>query len=502
MTEKWKRFDSEKLLLLLLLLLSAAVRIFFLFKFENLPGDAVGFIAEALRILENPDLLSNYDGNSSTLYKYALASCIYFWRDPILASRIFTSLFGIFLVVPYYGTLKVLFGRPVAFFSSLVLVFYPLHVIQSSMTTSDAVYYFFLFGSFYYFFSYKGSPQRFRVLLLSALSFNIASLLRFECWVFIPVLSLLLWPKGKGVALFFMVLCMVFPCLQLLLNQIFTGDCLYSFHKPGQAGYASIMAGRFSYDPRLWSWLAVLWRSSGPSLVIGGLSGIALAFLMRQKRQWSVFFLLLLLAFTVNTLFARMVTGLRYSITPALFLIPYAWFFAERILVLLRIKKRAWLALFLIFFGIDFSQTVPKAISQTAEMICVTPPGIINIAGWLKDHVRGGETMVIGADRNDVWQSNIALRSGIPPQRYFIVLTPLGFMDYPFKTKEGCQRYFLGDRTRYLVLNSEGYLQKILNLRLDEKKQTLGDISFEMVYEQEVLPGYGKYLIYRISYEN
>ena len=115
---KRKWFDSDKILLSLLIFLSAAVRIFFLIKFDNIPGDAAGHVERALRILENPGLLY-FDGNCSTFYLYAIASFMWFWHDPILAPRVFTALFGIFLVVPYYGTLKILFDRTIAFFSTL-----------------------------------------------------------------------------------------------------------------------------------------------------------------------------------------------------------------------------------------------------------------------------------------------------------------------------------------------------------------------------------------------
>jgi hypothetical protein len=56
-------------------------------------------------------------------------------------------------------------------------------------------------------------------------------------------------------------------------------------------------------------------------------------------------------------------------------------------------------------------------------------------------------------------------------------------------------------RPKYLVLNSGGILKKILEFKLDQEKQNLGDISFEVVYEQEI-PKYevGKYIIYRMFY--
>ncbi|MBU9888732.1 MAG: glycosyltransferase family 39 protein, partial [Candidatus Omnitrophica bacterium] len=267
---KQNRFFQDKSLLVLLLLMAAAVRIFFLLRFENMPGDALGNVERALSILENPSLSMGYDGNSSTLYKYALASVLYFWRDPLLAPRVFTAFFGILLILPYYGTLKVLFGRAVAFFSSVVLAFYPSHVVQSGVTVPAAVYYFFLFGCFYYFFSYRAGQKGGWALGAAALLFNIASLLRFESWLFIPVFSLLLWPRGRRAAFFFLMLSVAAPCTTLYFNHISQQDFLYSFNAASRTMHAEIMSGRVPYNPSPWSWLAVLWRDLGGSLVTGG----------------------------------------------------------------------------------------------------------------------------------------------------------------------------------------------------------------------------------------
>ena len=496
---KRKWFDSDKILLSLLIFLSAAVRIFFLIKFDNMPGDAAGHVERALRILENPSLFLNWDGNSSTLYKYGIASFMWFWRDPILAPRVFTALFGIFLVVPYYGTLKILFDRTIAFFSTLTLVFYPIHFIQSSVTTSNAVYYFFLFGSFYYLFSYKIVKKRLSALLLSVLSLNVASLLRFECWIFIPVFFMFLWPKGKRMAFLFLILSLVSPFTLLALNRIIQQDFFYSFNAASRTARESIAMGRFLYDPRWWSWLDVLWRSSGPGLVIGGLSGIVLAFLMRQKRQLSVFFLVLLLAFTINTVSARMLCGVRYSIILGLLLIPYTWFFVDRLLTFVGLRRIVFFILILLsILTIDFAQALWKETPRTTEILRVTPPGVISVSAWLKNHVRADETLIVSNDRHDCFQTNIMLRSGIHFKRCLLLSAPV-FESGLFINKKTFEQYIWDHRTSYLVLNSESYLQKMLSLDLSKKRQDLDGAVFEAAFEENA-SGWGKYIIYRISY--
>ena len=96
-------FDGEKAGLFLLLVLAAASRIFFLFKYDNMPGFAENCVWTALRVLENPNLLANFEGTLSMLYVYAVAATLYFWRDPVLAPKVFTLVFGALSILPYYG---------------------------------------------------------------------------------------------------------------------------------------------------------------------------------------------------------------------------------------------------------------------------------------------------------------------------------------------------------------------------------------------------------------
>jgi hypothetical protein len=261
---------------------------------------------------------------------------------------------------------------------------------------------------------------------------------------------------------------------------------------------AEISIGRRSYDPRFWSWLNVLWRSSGPGLVIGGLSGIVLAFLTRQKRQMAVFFLVLLSALTVNTLSSKIGTNSRYSIILGLFLIPYAWFFVGGMLAFLRLGRMTFFILILSFLAFNSMQTLRKDIPRTTEMICLAPPEIKNIAAWLKEHVRAHESLVLEGDPHDVFPANILIRSGIASRKYKIIFKP-PFGKKDFENGKEFERYIWRRRTNYLVLNSGNSFQKMLNLDLSKKYQDFGGAVFERVFEESV-PMSGKFIIYKISY--
>lgn len=492
----WKWLGSEKAQLFLLVFCAAAIRILFLLRFDNMPGDATGTVERALCILENPALMRNFDGNSSTLYKYMIASFMGLWRDPVLAPRVFSTVFGTLFLVPYYKTLQILFGKTVAFFSGLVAVFYPLHVIQSSVAASEAVYYFFLFAALRHFFSFlEGSGKRHSFWTAAGL-LNVASLLRFESWVFIPVFFFLLLPRSAKKAFFFTGLAAILPCLYLVLNGIVHHDIFYTFNAAGRTAQAEIADGRIPYDPALWSWAGVLWRSSGLGIVAGGFAGIALAFLTRQKRALAVFFLVAFLSMTANTYMIRMWHHPRYSIILALFLIPYGWFLAQRFLVLLKMDRKVFYALFFLLPAVNFWQMPFGAIES---MFCFTPPAIKGVALWLKENVKPDDLVIIDADLSNAYPANILLRSGVSPSRCLLLWRPT-FHGERFPTEREFERYLREQRPRYLVLHSEGQIKKMLGWDLTQKEHALGMLTFQTVKEED-LPNLGRYSIYRVSYE-
>ncbi len=493
-----KLFYGESLRLLFLVLLSAAVRVYFLFAYDSMPGDAAGHVERAWHILTDPSLKSNFEGSSSVLYKYALASFIFFWRDLFYAPKVFTLIFGIFLILPYYGTLKTLFNKRVAFFASLVLVFYPLHIFQSSVTTSDAVYYFFLFSSFHYFFRFQAGQERVLVLWLAAALFNIAALLRFESWMFIPVLSVLLWQKGKRIVLLFLILALILPLADMALNHIYCDDFLYTFHVAGKTIHASIAAGKVPYDPRFWSWLFLLMKSSGPALVIGGLLGMALAMFLRQRMQLAIFFMLLFLMFSMSSYMARMWHHDRYSIPLALLLIPYAWFLVDRALFVPGKWKKIFFVCFLAFPVMDFWPMLCRPAEAIPLMVSSTPHEIKEISAWLKNNVRPDETLVIDPDPYNLYSGKILIHSGILSTRSLLIVSPL-LEQTTFPRRQDFLRYIRRHRTKYLFLNSKGYLPKILGFDPGNKKVNLDEVSFEVVFERN-MGDFGKYLIYSMSY--
>lgn len=497
MKSRWQWLWEERGAVFFLALLAGVLRIIFL-KFDNMPSDAAGHIAYALRIADDAGLMVNYDGNCSTLHKYAIFPFMAIARDPIFGARIFTLIFGVSLILPYYATIKLLFDRRVAIFSTLLLVFYPLHIVQSSTVSSDAVYYFFIWCSFYYFFAYAYSKSDSRNLWISSVFFNIAALLRFESWIFIPFLFLLSSYKGLRRASIFFGLCMLGPFFCVTLNAIIHQDPFYSFNAAAHTAFAEITQGRIpSYDPRFWGWFHVLWRTAGPVLVIGGLAGIGLAILSRRKWELAVFLGVMFSALTLNSYAARAWHHERYSIPLVFWLIPYAVFFFERVSGLWKYRQATFFA-FCIFLPLLSFCHMP--FSAMPNMLRLTPPEINELGIWLKKNIKANENVIIDADPFNTFTANIMLRTGIPPQRCLTLKNPV-FGKNAFENQKDFVNYLQNTRPRYLVLSAEGQLQqKFLKFALKQKSVRLDGVFFEVMLTKDIRQ-WGRYVIYKITYE-
>ena len=488
---------SEMIQIICLIILAGIIRLAFLFNYNNIVGDAAGHVVESLRILEAPGLQRNFVPACSTLYKYFMASFLFFWRDPILAPKVFSLLFGAFLILPFYGTVKILFNQRIAFISSLLLVCYPLHIVQSSTTTSDAVYYFFIFCSFYYFFRFKDVSGKLSYLFLSALFFNIASVLRYESWVFIPCLFILLWKINIKMSLLFLFLLLIAPGTHLWLSQLYFHNAFYSFSHPATMGSESVRSANPFYDPRIYSWLILLWKNSGSGIVLGGLLGIAFAVWLRRGAVLAIFFFVLLFVFSISSSSGHLMLFSRYSILLGIFLIPYAVFFIDTVASFFRMSFLFLLALIFLLSGFsyifyDHKHTMPDMFSNEASYVDHKAVG-----EFLKTMAWDRQGLVLVDD--DIFMCHIqpiALISGISPNYY--VFTNFHEFNHNLNIKEKVTADILNGRFAYLVLHSKGPVQKFLHLDMSQKEISFDHVVLMKVFQQVMSDG-ERYSVYRVS---
>jgi len=485
--------------IILLVVLACIVRVFVILNYDNKPGDAVQHIETALRIIENPGLFTNFDANSSVVYNYLLALSLYIWNQPLLSPRLATVIFGIGVMIPFYFLVRMLFNERIAFYSGLLLVFYPLHVLQSGYTTSDVVYQFFLISSLYYLFKFKQDKEKLITLFVSALLLNISSVLRFESWIFIPVLSLFLYSDGKKYSLMFFFLSLMLPCVWLLLCYHVTKDMFFSFIMPAKTMRAEILLRYSENQNDILRWLKVLSWNIGYPVVISGMFGVIYAFIRKKAVSLAVLFLLLLFSYTLNSMLGRMWHNERYTIVLGILLLPYSLLFIEKIASFLETKPVFVFLPFIVLSFVDFNKVCRKPVFYMPNIVTTKlPQEISDIGIWLRENTLSQDKIIIGSDGFNIFIPDIVIRSGIPPRRFFEVYTPL--VDLISRSKESIIRYINSEKPRYLVLYSAGYLREVLDFDMNQEKVNRFGLTFQLVYSRYIALGNGTYNIYEILY--
>ncbi|MFA5200415.1 MAG: glycosyltransferase family 39 protein [Candidatus Omnitrophota bacterium] len=486
----------QNFIILLLIICSLAVRLVVFINTDNSDGIAMGRVVNALNILEDPALRSNFDPNVSVLYNYSLAAVLRFWPDPLNGPRVFTMFFGVFSVIPFYFLIKLLFNERIALFSVILLILDPFHIMQSVLSTSDAAFYLFFLSSLYYLFKFNKQKSNFAFILALVL-FNVASLLRFESWIFIPVLSLFLFRNRKRYVLMFFFFSLILPSLWLYLCHHFFGDVLYSFRAPANTMHIELtMLNRVYYVRSIYALGELLADAITPAVTILGLCGILYAVYEKKHLQLALLFALLYCLFTVNMLFTRMWFNYRSTIFLGILIMPYAVYIIEKLAVRIRVNSIILLLFFTLLCVPAFQEIINKYLPSFK-----LSRGIEELATKIRVQVKPGEKVMLVADELDVFDQDIIVRSGLPP-RIFSVISTISCVTQ-LNTKKDIREYILSFKPDYLVWSSDSCLQKKVNLDLD--KNTLKDFGWrlELIASQPVFSrssGMQKYNIYKINY--
>ncbi len=485
-----------KKILVGLFILSAAIRIFVMLSCDNFAGNVpMGRVAHALSILENQSLNYNFDASSPVLYHYMLAAVLRIWPDPLVAPRVFTMFFGILTIIPFYLLIRLLFNERIAFFSSIFLAFYPLHAIQSSISTSDALAHFFLISCLYYIFKFKQGERKIFRLIVSAVCFNLAAALRFEVWTIAPLLAIFLYQQNrKRYCAMFFFLSLIVPILWLYLCSRYTGNALYTFNAAARTAHAEILLRVVPYSQHILGWANILHKTLGHFVFFAGVCGILYSLIHRESLHLVAIFLFIYSLYAINTASMRMWYVERYSIILGLLLLPYSALWIEKLSRVLRFNPMIFFLPLAFIAAIEF-----KTCFQTSLPAFTLPTGIREVASWLKLNARLTDKLIVGSDYWDVSDQDIIVRSGISRNNFYVVSTPLARPETGIK--EVFKWWLATHKPRFLVFNSTGFLQnKILHFDIDAQNINEYGFRFNRVYFRDLQPGFGRYTVYEIRY--
>jgi len=223
------------------LLLGGFLRVFFLFIADNNGGDAIARAANIQKWMSHPSFSSPV-GHWGPVYFYLAGTLGFLLKDAELAGRLLSLICGIASIYLVYRLACVLGGETAAILSAFICALAGLHIGYSTTSSSEMPYLFFLLIGLVGFFEYQTSDN-FRPLVWGAICFSVAAGIRYEAWIFFPLLCLLLvwrpanffhaglWRgrRGLGLALF-VLLGGAWLITWSAFSWVKWGDPLYAVH--------------------------------------------------------------------------------------------------------------------------------------------------------------------------------------------------------------------------------------------------------------------------------
>lgn len=200
---------------------------------ENVAGDAVvrSWLAHAW--LQHPHLIgSSLQGCAQygPLHFPLIAFVEWVTGSEHLAGRLVSLIAGVLSALPIFALARRLFSERAAWISVVVLALWPLHLQASTTAASEAVSGAFVLVGVAALARVLETRER-EVLMASAFAFTLGAAVRYDVWLWIPLIAVLLWWQlGFRLAFLFGVVAASFPIAWLLGHLVDTGDLLYPVH--------------------------------------------------------------------------------------------------------------------------------------------------------------------------------------------------------------------------------------------------------------------------------
>ncbi|MCY1081205.1 glycosyltransferase family 39 protein [Archangium lansingense] len=481
---------STRLLLLLLLGAALLPRLVLMPFNENYYGDAVARTELAERWAREPHVITSYGDGAyqfGPLHLYVVGAALKVVEDKALAGRLVSLLFGVLSVVPLFALTRRLFGWRAGVWASLAFSVWGMHLQMSTTAASEALSLFFMLWVFALI-AEGLDENRLGPLFGAGVVLNLACAVRYDAWMFIPLLSvaLLFWGEDRVAALTravgFGLLCLPFPLLWMQGNEMAHGDPFFpitaveQFHADWtREGVARVGQLRYRLESLgFWPGVALLTLSPGVALL--GMVGMWRSWRERPDTRWLVLAALVPTAyftFRAAVLLNFQPLG-RFTVTEVAVLLPFlvpgleAWRGAGARKAVAGVSAvlavAVPLALGLYTFRADGRwQDSLRPVSPTST----NPVPLMQVARFLKEEVaaKGGAAVV---DQDPSYMDlQLAFFSGLPDERLARVRW------------ETFRKHLREAQPEYLVRFDQGTLVSDPGVKLEGRTLTLDGVAYE-----------------------
>ena len=291
---------STRLLLGLLLAAVLLPRLLLMPINENFYGDAVARTDLAERWAREPHLITSYKDGAfqfGPLHLYLVGAALKVVPDKALAGRLVSLLFGVLSVVPLFALTRRLFGWRSGVAAGLAFSLWGMHLQMSTTAASEALSLFFMLWMFALL-AEGLDENRMGPLFKAALVLNLACATRYDAWLFMPLLCLLLlfWGPdrlaGFTRAMGFGIVCLPFPLLWMQGNEMAHGDPFFpvriveQFHAQWvKDGLAWMGPVRYRLES-LGFWPGMAFITLSPGVALLGMVGMWRTWRSRPDVRW------------------------------------------------------------------------------------------------------------------------------------------------------------------------------------------------------------------------
>lgn len=185
-------------------------------------GDTAYRIWDGLAWLSDPRVL--HSGVWGPLHFYLIGLSLFIVRDPVHTPVVMSVLFGVGSAALVYLFVRREFGKVrVALLAGLTYAIYPMAIRNSVSVRSETLCVFFILLTMLAVARARREDGTWRHAVGGGVALTLASALRYEAWVLIPLLTLLLWHR-RALMLTFLACALIHPIFWMWGNWVDRGD--------------------------------------------------------------------------------------------------------------------------------------------------------------------------------------------------------------------------------------------------------------------------------------
>jgi 4-amino-4-deoxy-L-arabinose transferase-like glycosyltransferase len=304
----------------------AVLRLTFFFLAENNGGDALARAAMTAGWLQHPGSLLNFEP-WLPMHFWLMAGLSAIVRDPGLGTRMLSLLLGVASLGIFWMLTKEVYDRSAATLSLMVFALYSLHIGYSTTSSSEVPYLFFLLVGLLAFFVYRRSGSS-AVLALGAVALGIGAGIRYEAWVCIFALAVILifMPRTHAAGgfwrtehvrevLLFGTIAGSWPLFWLIYQWKVFGRPLYGVTMNYKWVVEQVAIEHRSRLYHIGLSPAVILLTLSPVIVAASFYGLALGLRESAGREFAMIFVIMGAVFSYQILAGGLLPLARYTIT-------------------------------------------------------------------------------------------------------------------------------------------------------------------------------------------